>query len=135
MKHIDFFRYFCLKKIAFIVMVIFLVGCSLGEKKNERWYQQRWCDANQGRMEVRLANGTRCDCLTATHAIEFDFAPKWQEAIGQSLNYGMMTGKRPGIVLICRRPNDKKKFKLLKGLTFSLRGRGVIIRVWDIDCI
>lgn len=47
-----------------------------------------------------LQDGTRCDCITATHAIEFDFAHKWAEAIGQSLHYAGLTGKRAGIVLI-----------------------------------
>ena len=46
-------------------------------------------------MEVVMKDGTRCDILTATHAIEVDFAKKWAEAIGQSLNYAMQTGKRP----------------------------------------
>ena len=38
-------------------------------------------------MEVVMKDGTRCDILTSTHAIEVDFAKKWAEAIGQSLNY------------------------------------------------
>ena len=44
-------------------------------------------------MEVVMKDCTRCDILTATHAIEVDFARKWAEAIGQSLNYAMHTGK------------------------------------------
>jgi hypothetical protein len=39
----------------------------------EKWYQEKWCEANKGQVEVVLPNGTRCDCLTDTHAIEFDF--------------------------------------------------------------
>jgi hypothetical protein len=38
-----------------------------------KWYQQEWCDANEGQVEVVLPDGTRCDCVTDTHAIEFDF--------------------------------------------------------------
>ena len=34
-----------------------------------------------------LPDGTRCDCLTDTHAIEFDFGSNWAEAIGQSAHY------------------------------------------------
>ena len=38
---------------------------------------------------MTMPDGTRCDILTDTHAIEVDFADKWAEAIGQSLNYAM----------------------------------------------
>ena len=49
-----------------------------------------------------MPDGTRCDILTDTHAIEVDFADKWAEAIGQSLNYAMQTGKKAGIVLVLK---------------------------------
>jgi hypothetical protein len=39
----------------------------------EKWYQQKWCEAHKGQTEVVLPDGTRCDCVTDTHAIEFDF--------------------------------------------------------------
>ena len=57
-------------------------------------------------MEVVLPDRTRCDCLTQTHAIEFDFGSKWAEAIGQSLYYSLQTGKRAGIVLILEKSKD-----------------------------
>ena len=41
-----------------------------------------------------MPDGTRCDILTDTHAIEVDFANKWAQAIGQSLNHAMQTGKK-----------------------------------------
>jgi hypothetical protein len=72
----------------------------------EEVYQQVWCEARGGDMEVRLADGARIDCLVrdlesnGTMAIEFDFTDKWAEAIGQSLYYAKVTGSRPGIVLI-----------------------------------
>ena len=62
----------------------------------ERDYQAQWCAEKGGQAEVVLPDGTRADCLTATHAIEFDFGSKWAEAIGQALFYGLQTGKRPG---------------------------------------
>jgi len=43
----------------------------------EKWYQQKWCEGQKGRVEVVLQDGTRCDCLTDTHAIEFDFGGTW----------------------------------------------------------
>ena len=38
---------------------------------------------------MTMPDGARCDILTETHAIEVDFADKWAEAFGQSLNYAM----------------------------------------------
>jgi len=63
-------------------------------------YQEKWCTEHGGQVEVVLPDRTRCDCLTETHAIEFDFGKKWAEAIGQALYYAIQTGKKPGIVLI-----------------------------------
>lgn len=57
---------------------------------------------------------TRCGCLTTTHAIEFDFADKWYEAVGQSLYYSYMSGEKPGIVLILENPTDAKYLTRLK---------------------
>ena len=66
----------------------------------EKYFQKIRCREHNGQTEVRLADGTRADCITATHAIEFDSGPKWAEAIGQALFYGVQIGKRSGIVLI-----------------------------------
>ena len=54
-----------------------------------------------------MPDGTRCDILTDTHAIEVDFADKWAKAIGQSLNYAMQTGKKTGIVLVLKDRGDE----------------------------
>lgn len=74
----------------------------------EKWYQKQWCDHAGGQVEVVLPDQTRCDCLTTTHAIEFDFGSKWAEAIGQALYYSLQTGKKAGIVLILETPADYK---------------------------
>ncbi len=55
-----------------------------------------------------LPDGTRCDCVTETHAIEFDFGNKWTEAVGQSLYYSLQPGKKAGIVLILETMKDRK---------------------------
>ena len=66
--------------------------------KSEADYVQKTC---KGQIEYALEDRTRVDCLTELYAIEYDFCPKWAEAIGQSLHYARMTGKHPAIVLIC----------------------------------
>ena len=84
----------------FSVMLILVFGVFHNvAEASESDYQKAWC---KGRMEVTLEDRTRVDCLTATHAIEIDFAKKWYEAIGQSLHYGRLTNKLPGIGLIVR---------------------------------
>lgn len=76
-------------------------------KKYEKGYQADWCKG-KGVTEYVLPDKTRVDCLTDTHAIEFDFAKKWAEAIGQALYYSFQTGKRGGVVLILKGKNDYK---------------------------
>ena len=52
-------------------------------------------------IEVRAGAQMRADCISDTHAIEIDFAQKWKQGIGQALAYGVATGLRSGLVLIC----------------------------------
>ena len=61
-----------------------------------------------------MPDGTRCDILTDTHAIEVDFADKWSEAIGQSLNYATQTGKKAGIVLVLKDRGVEKHLERLR---------------------
>ena len=74
----------------------------------EKWYQAKWCQQQGGKVEVVLPDRTRADCLTDSHAVEFDFGDKWAEAIGPSLYYAIQTGKRAGVVLILESLNDRK---------------------------
>lgn len=67
---------------------------------SESSYQHAYCSMHNGIEEYELSDKTRVDCLTDTHAIEFDFCNKAYEAVGQSLHYALMTGKKPKIVLI-----------------------------------
>lgn len=92
-------------------LLAILLGAGATHAKNthpERYYQQAWCQEHQGQAEVVLPDGARVDCLTETHAVEVDFAPKWAESIGQSLYYAQVTGKKPGVVLIMERPGDER---------------------------
>jgi hypothetical protein len=94
----------------------------------EVWYQQQWCDGQGGIAEWRLPDAARIDCLTDTHAIEFDFADKWAEAIGQALYYASQTGRRAGIVLIIR--GDGKDQAYIDRLTGTIQGTCLQIDVW-----
>ncbi len=104
------------KIIVTLSLTLLMTGCSSQEKLNEKWYQQRWCDQKDGRVEVYLKDKTRCDCLTDDYAIEVDFARKWAEAVGQSLHYSKMTGEQAGILLIVEGNKDKKYLSRLESV-------------------
>lgn len=76
----------------------------------EKDYQDAWCKANGGSLEVVLFDKARVDCTTSDYAIEFDFAKKWGEAIGQSLYYGTVLNKKSGIVLIMENGEKDEKY-------------------------
>ena len=83
---------------------------SSGHKHNEAAYQEVWCMAHNGITEYKNRDYTRVDCLTKDNAVEFDFAKKWAESIGQALHYQLMTGKRGKVVLILENPTDKSTY-------------------------
>ncbi len=97
------------KEVIPILTFLLITGSAHAARLHpEKWYQERWCSKNNGQAEVTLPDRTRCDCLTSTHAIEFDFGSQWAEAIGQALYYSLQTGKRAGVVLILEKPKDRK---------------------------
>ena len=83
---------------------------------SESWYQDVWCLGKGGEVEHRLDDGRRIDCLTQTHAIEVEFARKWPEAVGQSLDYSMLTGKQAGVVLVVRKKDELIHWQRLNNL-------------------
>ena len=62
------------------LLFLLLLALPLFGKQSERYYQEKFAREIGGRVEVVMKDGTRCDILTATHAIEVDFAKKWAEA-------------------------------------------------------
>ena len=82
-----------------------------------------------GEVEFTLDDGSRVDCETDTHSIEFDFGKKWAEAIGQALYYSSKTGKQPGIVLIIAKDNDLINLEKIKVVA---KKYGFKIKLWSI---
>lgn len=104
-----------MQKLILFEIILFLILCPLYAQAQshlhiEKEYQDAWCSANKGSLEVILPDGARVDCVTSTHAIEFDFAPKWGESIGQALYYGVAMNKQPGIVLIMEHGASDQKY-------------------------
>ena len=80
----------------------------------EKTYQDYWCKKCGGTTEYKLQDNTRVDCVIDDYAIEFDFANKWSESIGQSLYYSHCLNKKAGVVLIME--NIEKDTKYLNRL-------------------
>lgn len=91
------------RMFVFAVVLVFVVSDCWAYP--ERYYQEKTCN---GIKEYRLDDGCRVDCLTDEYAIEYDFANKWAEAVGQALYYAEKTGKKPAIVLILKNEKQKK---------------------------
>ena len=89
--------------------------------QTEAYYVNQWCSSDFGRKEAVLWDMTRVDCLAKDYAIEFDFAKKWAEAIGQSLYYSKMTGKKPAITLILTSPSDYRYVKRIERLDNGIK--------------
>ena len=117
-------------RIIVIITLLSVLLCTAAHAKrqhHERYYQDIWCEQHNGQTEVVLHDGTRVDCLTDTHAIEFDFANKWAEAVGQSLHYSALTEKEPGIVLIIE---DKSELRFLQRLLILRDYHALPITIW-----
>lgn len=108
-------------------LVFQYTNCYAAHLYPEKTYQDKWCIKAGGVSEYRLDDGTRIDCLTEEYAVEFDFAPKWAEGIGQALYYAQKTGKKPCVVLIMEKEDD---VRFLKRLT-SVADRHQI-KVWTV---
>ena len=94
------------KKIyLFILVIMFISQTNTYAKMYEKDYVNMYCN---GQIEYVLPDKTRVDCLTDEYAIEFDYAKKWAESIGQSLYYSKMTNKKPAVAIIVKKESDKK---------------------------
>jgi hypothetical protein len=80
------------------------------------FYKRKWCSDHHGAKEVKISDGTSADCITSTHVVQFQFAPKWAEAIGRTLYYSFETGKKAGIVLIIKNEKGLEDWKRLNSI-------------------
>lgn len=87
----------------------------------EAYYVNQWCTSDFGRKEAVLWDLTRVDCLAKDYAVEFDFAKKWAEAVGQALYYSKMTNKLPAITLILTSPADYRYVKRVERLDKDIK--------------
>ncbi|WP_411845923.1 hypothetical protein AAFN60_20395 [Roseibacillus persicicus] len=115
----------------YLIASLFLLLLSSGFAENEAYYRSIFAKLVSGKEEVTLADKTRCDVVTDTHAIEVEFANKWTEGLGQSLWYAFQTDKKAGIVLILK---DEKDRRFLIRLQSLIRHRKLNdVTVWTIS--
>ena len=110
--------------VIFISLLVMPVA-QAKHKRPERDYVAQYCD---GIREFALSNRTRIDCLTDKYAIEFDFAYKWAEAVGQSLQYAYATQRDPAISLILESGTDMRFVDILVPLCDTYGIKLVLIK-------
>jgi len=104
-----------MKKFIILLFLLFTCPALASHQYLEKQYQQYWCEKQGGQIEYVLDDGTRVDCLLPNMAVEFDFAPKWAECVGQAIYYGKKTKRNPVCILIMEDPiKDTKYLNRLK---------------------
>jgi hypothetical protein len=96
--------------------------------QNESHYINLLVNQLNGVKEQRVQNG-RVDIVTATHAIEVEWASNWKHSIGQALWYGLQTNKEPGIILLMKSIDDRKYGIMLQS-ALDYAGISEKIKVW-----
>lgn len=121
---------FRMQKILVIVCLLICSTPAIAAKRlySEATYQKAWCEKRGGITEYVLSDKARVDCLTPTLAVEFDFANKWAECIGQALYYGRQTNRQAACVLIMER--GEKDLKYLRRLRNAAYRKGVNLRTF-----
>ena len=117
-----FKKYLLVTIMKILLALAFFVSTNLYSNINSEDFYVNYLAENHfsnSRVEVTLADRTRCDIITKDHAIEVDFGKKWAESIGQSLHYGLQTKKTPGIVLILEQEKDFKYLERTKNIILN----------------
>lgn len=91
--------------IAFLFVV--LIGNIIAGEVDET---KRLASKYKAKTEVTLWDRTRVDMVNDTYAIEVDWAPKWAEAIGQSLYYAEVTKLKPAIILLVKNKTTESRY-------------------------
>jgi hypothetical protein len=120
-----------MKKIL-IVIVLLLASLVSYSQQLERYYRNGFATIMKGQQEVRLPNRRVVDIVTDTFAIEVEFANKWTQSIGQSLDYAKTLNKKAGILIIIEGiKTDKYVTELMDFIVFYR----LPIKVWVMDSV
>ena len=96
-------------------------------------YAKRAAEKSNGFPEFLMPNGTICDVLTLRHALEFEFALKWSEAIGLALHNDLQAGRLAEILPILTEPEKKRYLVQLNQLIdhYELLIEARPLRSWE----
>ncbi len=125
------------KLFTLIIFVLFLSGLLFAEGYKEKDYQKKfvtYLEKNYyGKIETnkRLEGRTEADILTKEYAIEVDWGEKWYQAIGLSLHYGLVSRRKPGILLILKKGGKNNIY--LKRLINVIVKYDLNFHLWTID--
>ncbi len=93
--------------MGFIVSLLaLLLSVSVFAAPKEADYVDKFC---QGDIEVTVISKFRIDCVEDLDAIEYDWASKWAECLGQSMKYAQVLGKTASCILIVKTDSDEEK--------------------------
>lgn len=81
------------------IISLLLISISVKAQWKEADFVVMHC---QGMQQYKLADGDKVDCLTDTHAIEYSWSGQWLEPLRHSQQLSAATGRKPGLVLICK---------------------------------
>lgn len=93
-------------------------------------------EGDEAETEFRLPDGSRVDITTKTHAIEVEWCGpkhprKYREAVGQALEYALLTGKKPGILLLLEDDSEQMKIDYVRCLMIC-RTHGIQLETWNV---
>ena len=95
--------------LVFMIMLIALLILPTSAEARRLNYESFYVDDTcKGIIEYTNSDNTRTDCYTKSFSMEYDFAQKWAECIGQSLHYGRINNNQPICVLIIEKQTDCK---------------------------
>jgi len=87
-----------------------------------------------GIAEARTPDGSRCDILTDTEAIEVEWASKWEESIGQAVLYSIAFDREPVVLLLIKDPvAERDDYLRCLAVCSAIRVNGRRIKVEAID--
>ena len=99
-----------------LLLILSISSFSSYAIENEAYYSEKFCNEKDLSSNGEEITSSYPDCLTDTHVFEFDWAEgmKVYEAIGQSLYYSSVSGKKPGILLLIRKENSEKHIEKVR---------------------
>ncbi len=118
-----------MQKFLITILLLSILPAQAKHLYKESVYQDYWCNKRGGILEYELNDKSRVDCLLPDMAVEFDFARKRDECLGQALRYSAYTNKPPACVLIVER---KKDYKYYYQLRYTIQKKDLNVKLFTV---